>query len=111
MVRAARAKGIIIVGDWYSEENLYVRGMMNRGVAPELLMELIHEIASRLVTKNRHAVAASKLSVNAVAAVALRDDHGAIGLIHPYSGYLKHRGSCPSKQIRIRPEAACWRWP
>ena len=73
MVGAARAKEIIITGDRYTAEDLHVWGMINRIVAPEKLMETAHEFATRLIAKNPRAVAGSKLSINAIAAVAARE--------------------------------------
>jgi enoyl-CoA hydratase/carnithine racemase len=47
--------------------------MINRLVAPEQLLEAAREFATRLIAKNLRAVAGSKLSVNAIAAVAARE--------------------------------------
>jgi enoyl-CoA hydratase len=73
MVGTARAKEIILTGDRYSAENLHSWGMINRLVAPEMLMATAHDLAQRLVAKNPRAVAGSKLSVNAIAAVAAHE--------------------------------------
>jgi enoyl-CoA hydratase/carnithine racemase len=73
MVGAARAKEIIITCDRYTAEDLYSWGIINRIVAPEMLIEAAHDLAKRLLAKNPRAVAASKLSVNAIAGVAARE--------------------------------------
>jgi enoyl-CoA hydratase len=73
MVGIARAKEIIITGDRYTAEDLHSWGMINRLVVPEMLMETAHDLAKRLIAKNPRAVAGSKLSVNAIAAVAARE--------------------------------------
>jgi enoyl-CoA hydratase/carnithine racemase len=73
MVGTARAKEIIITCDRYTSEDLYSWGMISRVVAPAMLMEAAHDFATRLIAKNPRAVAGSKLSVNAVAAVAARE--------------------------------------
>jgi enoyl-CoA hydratase len=73
MVGAARAKEIIITCDRYSAEDLYSWGMVTRIVPPEKLLEAAHDLAKRLIAKNPRAVAGSKLSVNAIAAVAARE--------------------------------------
>jgi enoyl-CoA hydratase/carnithine racemase len=73
MVGTARAKEIIITCDRYSSEDLYAWGMINRVIAPDMLMEAAHDFAKRLIAKNSPAVAGSKLSVNAIAAVAARE--------------------------------------
>jgi enoyl-CoA hydratase len=73
MVGAARAKEIIISGDRYAAEDLHSWGMINRLVAPEMLMQAARDLANRLSAKNPRAVAGSKLSVNAIAAVAARE--------------------------------------
>jgi enoyl-CoA hydratase len=73
MVGAARAKEIIITCARYSAEDLYSWGMINCIVAPEKLIEAAHDLAKRLIAKNPRAVAGSKLSVNAIAAVAARE--------------------------------------
>jgi enoyl-CoA hydratase/carnithine racemase len=73
MVGAARAKEIILTCDRYTAEDLCSWGMINRLVAPERLIEAAHDLAKRLVAKNPRAVAGSKLSVNAIAAVAGRE--------------------------------------
>jgi enoyl-CoA hydratase/carnithine racemase len=73
MVGTARAKEIIITCDRYTSEDLHSWGMISRIVAPEMLMEAAYDLAKRLIGKNPRAVAASKLSVNAIAAVAARE--------------------------------------
>jgi enoyl-CoA hydratase len=73
MVGIARAKEIIITGDRYTAENLHSWGMINRLVAPETLIMAALDLAKRLIAKNPRAVAGSKLSVNAIAAVAARE--------------------------------------
>jgi enoyl-CoA hydratase/carnithine racemase len=73
MIGIARAKEVIITGDRYTAEDLHSRGMINRLVAPEMLMETAHDLAKRLIAKNPRAVAGSKLSVNGIAAVAARE--------------------------------------
>jgi enoyl-CoA hydratase len=73
MVGTARAKEIILTGDRYTAENLHSWGMLNRLVAPEMLVATAHDLAQRLIAKNARAVAGSKLSVNAIAAVAARE--------------------------------------
>lgn len=73
MVGAARAKEIILTCDRYTAEDLCSWGMINRLVASEKLIEAAHDLAKRLVAKNPRAVAGSKLSVNAIAAVAGRE--------------------------------------
>jgi enoyl-CoA hydratase/carnithine racemase len=47
--------------------------MINRVVAPDILMEAAYDFAKRLIAKSSQAVAGSKLSVNAIAAVAARE--------------------------------------
>jgi enoyl-CoA hydratase len=73
MIGIARAKEVIITGDRYTAEDLHSWGMINRLVVPEMLMETAHDLAKRLIAKNPRAVAGSKLSVNAIAAVAARE--------------------------------------
>jgi enoyl-CoA hydratase/carnithine racemase len=73
MVGAARAKEIILTCDRYTAEDLCSWGMINRLVASEKLIEAAHDLVKRLVAKNSRAVAGSKLSVNAIAAVAGRE--------------------------------------
>ena len=73
MVGIARAKEIIITGDRYTAEDLHSWGMINRLVAPETLIMAALDLAKRLITKNPRAVAGSKLSVNAIAAIAARE--------------------------------------
>ena len=73
MIGIARAKEVIITGDRYTAEDLHSWGMINRLVVPEMLMETAHDLAKRLIAKNPRAVAGSKLSVNAIAAVAERE--------------------------------------
>ncbi len=73
IVGTARAKEIIITGDRYSAEELHSWGMINRLVAPEILMQETHNLAKRLIAKNPRAVAGSKLAINAIAAVAARE--------------------------------------
>ena len=73
MVGTARAKEIIITGDHYTAEDLHSWGMINRVVAPEMLMEAARDFAKRLIAKNPRAVTGSKLAVNAIAAVAARE--------------------------------------
>jgi enoyl-CoA hydratase len=73
MVGIARAKEIIITGDRYTAEDLHSWGMINRLVAPETLIMAALDLAKRLIAKNPGAVAGSKLSVNAIAAVAARE--------------------------------------
>ena len=73
IVGAARAKEIILTCDRYSAEELFSWGMLNRLVPPEQLMEAARDLAKRLLAKNPRAVAGSKLTVNAIAAVAARE--------------------------------------
>jgi enoyl-CoA hydratase len=73
MVGIARAKEIIITGDRYTAEVLHSWGMINRLVAPETLIMAALDLAKRLIAKNPRAVAGSKLSVNAIAAVAAHE--------------------------------------
>lgn len=73
MIGIARAKEVIITGDRYTAEDLHSWGMINRLVVPEMLMETARDLAKRLIAKNPRAVAGSKLSVNAIAAVAARE--------------------------------------
>jgi enoyl-CoA hydratase/carnithine racemase len=73
MIGIARAKEVIITGDRYTAEDLHSWGMINHLVVPEMLMETAHDLAKRLIAKNPRAVAGSKLSVNAIAAVAARE--------------------------------------
>jgi enoyl-CoA hydratase len=73
MVGIARAKEIIITGDRYTAEDLHSWGMINRLVAPETLIMAALDLAKQLIAKNPRAVAGSKLSVNAIAAVAARE--------------------------------------
>jgi enoyl-CoA hydratase/carnithine racemase len=73
MVGSARAKEIIITGDRYTAEDLHSWGMINRLVTPETLIKAALDLAKRLIAKNPRAVAGSKLSVNAIAAVAARE--------------------------------------
>jgi enoyl-CoA hydratase/carnithine racemase len=73
MIGAARAKEIIITCERYTAEDLHSWGMINRIVPPERLMEAAHDLAGRLLAKSPRAVAGSKLSVNAIAAVAARE--------------------------------------
>jgi enoyl-CoA hydratase len=73
MVGIARAKEIIITGDRYTAEDLHSWGMINRLVAPETLIMAALDLAKRLIAKNPRAVAGSKLSVNAIAAVAAHE--------------------------------------
>src|SRR5262245_42668418 len=73
MVGAARAKEIILTCARYSAEELYSWGMINRIVSPEKLFEAAHDLAKRLIVKSPRAVAGSKLSVNAIAAVAAHE--------------------------------------
>jgi enoyl-CoA hydratase/carnithine racemase len=72
-VGTARAKEIILTGDRYTAEDLHSWGMINRLVSPEMLMETAHDLAQRLIAKNPRAMAGSKLSVNAIAAVAAHE--------------------------------------
>ena len=73
MVGIARAKEIIITGDRYTAEDLHSWGMINRLLAPETLIMAALDLAKRLIAKNPRAVTGSKLSVNAIAAVAARE--------------------------------------
>ena len=73
IVGAARAKEIILTCDRYSAEELFSWGMLNRLVPPEQLMDAARDLAKRLLAKNPSAVAGSKLTVNAIAAVAARE--------------------------------------
>jgi enoyl-CoA hydratase len=73
IIGIARAKEVIITGDRYTAEDLHSWGMINRLVVPEMLMETAYDLAKRLSAKNPRAVAGSKLSVNAIAAVAARE--------------------------------------
>jgi enoyl-CoA hydratase/carnithine racemase len=73
MVGTARAKEIILTCDRYTTEDLYAWGMINRVVAPDILMQTAHDFARRPIAKSSRAVAGAKLSVNAIAAVAARE--------------------------------------
>lgn len=73
MFGAARAKEMIITCDHYTAEELYAWGGINRLVAQDTLLEATHDFAKRLLAKNPRAVAGSKLTVNAIAAVAARE--------------------------------------
>ncbi len=73
IVGVARAKEIILTCERYTAEELLGWGMLNRIVPPEHLMEAARELAKRLLAKNHRAVAGSKLTVNAIAAVAARE--------------------------------------
>jgi enoyl-CoA hydratase/carnithine racemase len=73
IVGAARAKEIILTCDRYSAEELFSWGMLNRLVPPEQLMDAARDLAKRLLAKNPSAVAGSKLTVNAITAVAARE--------------------------------------
>jgi enoyl-CoA hydratase len=73
IVGAARAKEIILTCGRYTAEELLGWGMLNRIVPPEQLMETARGLAKRLLAKNPRAVAGSKLTVNAIAAVAARE--------------------------------------
>jgi enoyl-CoA hydratase len=73
MVGAARAKEIILTCDRYTSEDLFAWGMINRIVPPEALLDTARDLAKRLVAKNPRAIAGSKLTVNAIAAVAARE--------------------------------------
>jgi enoyl-CoA hydratase len=69
----ARAKEMILTCDHYTAEALYAWGGINRLVARDQLLEAAHDLAGRLLGKNPRALAGSKLSVNAIAAVAARE--------------------------------------
>lgn len=73
MVGLARAKEIILTCERYRSEDLFSWGMINRIVPPEVLLEAARDLAKRLIVKNPRAVAGSKLTVNAIAAVAARE--------------------------------------
>jgi len=68
--------------------------MINRVVAPDLLMEAAHDFAKRLIAKSPRAVAKGKLAVNVIAAVAAREiSMGQPELfIHPADGRGKGSG-------------------
>jgi enoyl-CoA hydratase len=73
MVGIARAKEVIITGDRYTAEDLHSWGIINRLVAQETLRMAALDLAKRLIAKNLDAMAGSKLSVNAIAAVAAHE--------------------------------------
>jgi enoyl-CoA hydratase/carnithine racemase len=73
IVGPARAKEIILTGDRYTSEDLFSWGMLNRIVPPETLSNTAQDLARRLLAKNPRAIAASKLTVNTIAAVAARE--------------------------------------
>jgi enoyl-CoA hydratase len=73
MLGAARANESIITCDRYTAEDLFSWGIINRLVALDQLLEAARDLATRLIAKNPRAVAGSKLSVNAIAAVAARE--------------------------------------
>lgn len=73
MVGLARAKEIILTCERYRSEDLFSWGMINRIVPPEVLLDAARDLAKRLIVKNARAVAGSKLTVNAIAAVAARE--------------------------------------
>jgi enoyl-CoA hydratase len=73
MVGIARAKEIIITGDRYTSEDLHSWGVITRLVAPDSLLKAALDLAKRLIAKNPRAVAGTKLSINAIAAVAARE--------------------------------------
>jgi enoyl-CoA hydratase/carnithine racemase len=73
MVGTARAKEIIITCDRYTTEELHAWGIINRIIEPAMLMGAAHDLATRLIAKSSRAVAGSKLSINAIAAVAARE--------------------------------------
>ena len=73
MVGTARAKEIILTCDRYTTEELHAWGIINRIVEPAMLMGAAHDLATRLIAKSSRAVAGSKLSINAIAAVAARE--------------------------------------
>ncbi len=73
MVGVARAKEIILTCARYTAGDLLAWGVVNRVVVPDKLMETAHEMAKQLLAKNPRAVAGSKLTVNAIAAVAARE--------------------------------------
>lgn len=73
MLGPARAKEIILTCERYRSEDLFSWGMINRIVPPEVLLEAARDLAKRLIVKNPRAVAGSKLTVNAIAAVAARE--------------------------------------
>ncbi|HXH10427.1 MAG TPA: enoyl-CoA hydratase/isomerase family protein [Alphaproteobacteria bacterium] len=73
MLGPARAKEIILTCERYRSEDLFSWGMINRIVPPEVLLEAARDLAKQLIVKNPRAVAGSKLTVNAIAAVAARE--------------------------------------
>lgn len=73
LVGPTRAKEIILTCDRYTSEDLFAWGVINRIVPPETLIHAAHDLAKRLVAKNPQAIAGSKLTVNAIAAVAARE--------------------------------------
>jgi enoyl-CoA hydratase/carnithine racemase len=73
MVGTARAKEIIITCNRYTTEELHAWGIINHIVEPARLMGAAHDLATRLIAKSARAVAGSKLSINAIAAVAARE--------------------------------------
>ncbi len=73
MVGLARAKEIILTCERYRSEDLFSWGLINRIVPPEVLLDAARDLAKRLIVKNPRAVAGSKLTVNAIAAVAARE--------------------------------------
>jgi enoyl-CoA hydratase/carnithine racemase len=73
LVGPTRAKEIILTCDRYTSEDLLSWGLINRIVPPESLISTAGDLAKRLVAKNPRAIAGSKLTVNAIAAVAARE--------------------------------------
>ena len=73
MVGAARAKEIILTCARYAAEDLLAWGVLNRVVVPDKLLESARELAQQLLANNPRAVSGSKLTVNAIAAVAARE--------------------------------------
>ena len=68
--------------------------MINRVVAPDLLLEAAHDFAKRLIAKGSRAVSGAKLTVNAIAAVAAQEVTTVQSewFIHPPNGRGVERG-------------------
>ena len=75
-------------------EDLYSWGMIDRVVAPDLLLEAAHDFAKRLIAKGSRAVSGAKLTVNAIAAVAAQEVTTVQPewFIHPPNGRGVERG-------------------
>jgi enoyl-CoA hydratase len=73
MVGAGRAKEIILTCSRHTAEELLSWGMLSRVVPPEQLMNVAHDLATKLLTKHPRAVTGSKLTINALTEVAGRE--------------------------------------